>query len=180
MPSASFAIPSYLPALSVAALVMIVGCAKTETATVVDAGEAEGEVISETATTPEQSEQLRPAIRERPLGGVASRGAAPMAVKAGTPPLVYLVESAQMVQVVDETAGVIIAESPVRRQSILRVDERNGVIAGKDQLFAGPLPAGRRYGIYVVPDGENVSRAGRYMPRPTREPKPAPPPAAAR
>src|SRR5687767_4780483 len=105
MGAVPFTIPSCLPALSLAALVTVAGCAnKAQTAKVDEAVEAEGEVISDTAMTPEQSDKLPPAINEQPLGGVASRGTAPMAVKTGTAPLLYLVESAQTVQVVDETA----------------------------------------------------------------------------
>lgn len=168
-----FAIPSRLPAISLATLVTVSGCAKTQTATVDEPVEMEtdGEVITDTATTPEELQKSQPAVREQALPSKATL----TPVKIGNAPLVYMVDSPQTVQVMDETAGVVIAESVLSRRMVLRVDERNGVIAGNDQLFAGPLPKGRRYGIYVVPDGQNLSRTGRYMPRPTREPMPTPP-----
>jgi hypothetical protein len=183
MPS-PFALPCRFPkAPLIAALAgacAVAGCAKTPdpaatTTTGANGDAASGSVIQESVTHP-LSDEPDQSIRETPLGGVASTAAQPVPVKVGAAPLVYLVDSTQVVQVIDETAGVILAELPVRGRTIVRVDERNGVIMGDDQVFAGPLPEGRRYGIYVVPDEENVSRAGRFMPRPTREiPTPRPP-----
>src|SRR5688572_7764235 len=108
MCAVSFAIPSCFPALSTAAaaaLLMLGGCAKTQSAKIDETVGPGGEVVADTADTvvaPEEPEQYRSGIHEQPLGGVASRGAAPMAVKKGAAPLLYLVDSPQTVQVVDE------------------------------------------------------------------------------
>ena len=174
-----FAIPSRLLMVSLvsafAGACAVGGCAKTPAITT-EQVEIKEPAVAESRVpevADESGQPERPSIRETPLGGVASMAARPVPVKTGAPPLVYLVETAQVVQVVDETAGLILAESPVRRRTIVRVDERNGVVAGREQLFAGPLPEGRRYGIYVVPDAENVSRSGRFSPRPSPRPMPA-------
>jgi hypothetical protein len=108
--------------------------------------------------------------QEKPLGGVASHAAKPVAVREGTAPLVYLADMPQTIRVIDRTGNLILGETVVGSRTIVRVDERVGVIAGKQTLTPGPLPPGRRYAIYVVPDSTNSSRAGRYQPIPQRKP----------
>jgi len=107
-------------------------------------------------------------MEEKPLGGVAARPAEPVPVKEGPAPLVFLAESTATVRIIDQTGNRFLAETVVRPRTIVRVDERNGVIAGSDQLVAGPLPPGRRYEILIVPDDVNVLRHGTVQPLPTK------------
>jgi hypothetical protein len=107
-------------------------------------------------------------MNEHELGGVAAQPAQPVPVKQGPAPLVYLAEMTQTVRVEDETEKRVLAETVVSPRTIVRVDERNGVIAGSEQLVAGPLPPGRRYVILIVPDPVNVSRSGIVEPLPQR------------
>jgi hypothetical protein len=110
---------------------------------------------------------------EQPLGGVAALPAKPMLVKEGRLPLVYLMEQSQTVQVQDITNSDILAELPVAGRSIIRIDQRGGVAVGKETLYAGPLEADHKYGIYVIPDAQNTSRTGSYQPRRPRDATPA-------
>lgn len=176
MCAARFVIPMHSPVAALAALA-VVGCGSTPQAnSQADSGAAQSSGDSEQAATQPAVAQ-DPAITEKPLNMITAR---PVAVKTGAAPLVYMLEMTETVQVVDETAGLVIAESRVPRRTILRVDPNHGVIAGRDQLFAGPLPPGRKYGIYIVPEGQNVSRTGRFIPQPTPPQLPQSRPAPAR
>ena len=103
-------------------------------------------------------------------------GAGPVAIKEGAAPLFYLSEMAATLRVVDRTAGdLILAEGVVGPRTIVRVDQRTGIVFGRERQFAGPLPEGRRYAIYVVPDNENTWRVGVSQPTPaSRRRAPAP------
>jgi hypothetical protein len=92
--------------------------------------------------------------------------AQPMAVRQGPAPLVYLLESPANVRVVDEARGVTLTAAPVPRRTVIRIDERNGVVFGQETVSPGPLPAGGRYVIYLDPTGKDYSRQGTYQPRP--------------
>ena len=157
MGAARFAIPSRFPSrlapLGGIVACVVGGCTRS--------GAGETVVLAE-----EPPGKMELQWREEPLGGIAAKGAQPVTVKAGVPPLLYLVETPQIVRILDQSNNSILAEVPVGRRTIVRVDEQAGVYAGSRTLVAGPLPAGRRYGIYVVPDGENVSRTGTFQPRP--------------
>ena len=106
---------------------------------------------------------------EQPLGGVAATAAKPVAVAEGKAPLLYLSDLAATVRIVDRSSESLLAEVTVRPRTIVRVDERNGVVAGSETLVAGPLPKGRRYAIYVVPDEQSITRTGTFQPRPPRK-----------
>jgi hypothetical protein len=92
--------------------------------------------------------------------------AVPTPVKEGAAPLVYLVESGAVIRVHDQTSKRDLARSFAAPRSIVRVDGRRGVIYGDNTLFAGPLPEGHQYVIFVEPAGENVARQGVVQPRP--------------
>jgi hypothetical protein len=94
--------------------------------------------------------------------------AEPTAVKEGAAPLVYLVEGGALIRVRDASANRDLARSFVPARAIVRVDGRQGVIYGQDTVFAGPLPEGHRYVIFVDPTGENVARQGTVRPPPAR------------
>jgi hypothetical protein len=110
--------------------------------------------------------------KDQPVGGVAAGVAAPLPVKEGVAPLLYQTEQEQVIQVVDRTADQVLGQATVPKRTVVRVDERLGVIAGKEALFVGPLEKGHRYAIVVVPQGDAVSRSGRLVPAapPTLEP----------
>src|SRR5688572_17992871 len=120
-------------------------------------------------TEPVKAEQPKIDLgwNEQPLGGVAAGVAAPVAVRQGTPPLYYWSDMAETLRVVDETGRQVLAEIDARPRTILRVDAKTGVVAGQLTLMAGPLPGDHRYAIYVVPQGESVSRTGNFQPRPS-------------
>jgi hypothetical protein len=100
------------------------------------------------------------AWEEHALGGVAAMPARPVPVKEGPAPLVYMTQQGETVRVVESGSERMLAEMPVPARTIVRVDTRTGVVVGRQTLVRGPLPAGRRYAIVVVPQGENVSRTG--------------------
>lgn len=90
--------------------------------------------------------------------------AEPTVVKAGAAPLVYLVEGGVVIRVRDVSDNRDLARAAVPARTIVRVDPRQGVIYGQQTVFAGPLPEGRRYVIFVDPAGENVARQGTVRP----------------
>jgi len=90
----------------------------------------------------------------------------PVAVKEGTIPLVYLVETPGMFRVHDRTEGRDVARAGAAGRSIIRVDGRSGVIFGRETLVAGPLDREHRYVIYRDPTGPNMARQGTFQLRP--------------
>jgi len=102
--------------------------------------------------------------QEQPLEGVAGGVASPVPVKEGSMPLVYLTEQAQVVQVIDRTANKVLGEAEVPARTIVRVDERIGVVAGNQAIFVGSLDASHRFAILIVPQGQAVVRSGQYQP----------------
>ena len=102
--------------------------------------------------------------KDEPLQGVAGGVAAPVTVKEGSAPLVYLTEQPQVVQVVDRTANKVLGQTDVPGRTLVRVDERLGVIAGKEAVFVGPLDKSHRYAIVIVPQGTATVRSGQYQP----------------
>jgi hypothetical protein len=102
--------------------------------------------------------------KDEPLKGAAGGVATPVTVKEGFIPLVYLNEQPQVVQVVDRTANKVLGQADVPARTLVRVDERMGVIAGKEAVFIGPLDKTHHYAILVVPQGQAVVRTGQYQP----------------
>jgi hypothetical protein len=102
--------------------------------------------------------------KDEPLKGIAGGVASPVTVKEGSMPLVYLSEQQQVVQVVDRTANKVLGETNVAARSIVRVDQRLGVIAGKEAVFVGPLDNTHKYAIVIVPQGEATVRSGQFQP----------------
>jgi hypothetical protein len=151
MGAARLSIPSVLP-FALGGAFALAGCRQHQAAT------AEPEQME----GPPAAQEL--VWDEKPLGGVAGRGASPVPVKEGAAPLVYLSEQAQAIRVIDRTSGQVLGESVVPARTVVSVDERKGVSAGRQVWYAGPLEKGRRYAIVVVPSDENVSRTGKYVP----------------
>ena len=88
-----------------------------------------------------------------------------VAVKEGNAPLVYMTEGPGVFRVVDRTTNVTLAEAFAQRQTIVRVDERNGVLFGMETLAKGPLVRGHKYAFYLLPEGANVARQGVFRPK---------------
>jgi hypothetical protein len=108
-------------------------------------------------------EKVELAWEEGPIPGVPRSG--PVMIKQGPAPLLYLSEMAATLQVVDLGAGErVLAEAPVGPRSIVLVDTQRGIVFGGRTVVAGPLPARRRYAIYLVPQGESRSRTGVSQP----------------
>src|SRR3954454_23311434 len=140
MGAARLSIPSVLPlALGGALAFALAGCHQQQPA----------------KTRPEQLDGPPPAREmvwdETALGGVAAGGASPVPVREGAAPLVYLSEQAQAIRVIDRTSGQVLGDAVVSARTVVSVDERNGVLADRQLLYAGPLEKGHRYAIVVVP-----------------------------
>ncbi len=84
--------------------------------------------------------------------------AQPMPVKEGPAPLVYLLETAGRVRVMEVESGAVIAESPAMPRSIVSIDQRVGVKIGNQLLVKGPLASDRTYRIYLETGGANEFR----------------------
>jgi hypothetical protein len=82
----------------------------------------------------------------------------PVAVAEGLAPLAYIFDIGGPVTVMDLTDKKRLAEATVGDRTLVRVDARNGVIAGRETLLDGPLPHDHRYAIYAEPVTENVFR----------------------
>jgi hypothetical protein len=74
-------------------------------------------------------------------------------VKEGTMPLVYLVETAGGVRVVDLTTQHALAQTMATGESIVSIDPVHGVSIGGTVFAQGPLPADHRYAVYFESGG---------------------------
>ena len=117
-------------------------------------------------------EKVALAWEEREIPG-APQSSAPVMIKEGPAPLAYLSERAATLQVVDRTGDAVLAQGAVGPRTIVVVDAQRGVVFGGRTLAAGPLPTGRQYAIYVVPDGGSVSRVGVSRPVKRQQEEPA-------
>lgn len=86
-------------------------------------------------------------------------------VTEGPAPLLYLTQAPGVFRVVDKTTGEALAEMFAKGRTIIRVDERNGVVFGTETLVKGPRPKGHRYAFYLQPDPTNVARQGVMKPK---------------
>jgi hypothetical protein len=93
------------------------------------------------------------------------------AVKEGSLPLVYMVESATSIRVVDETDHQDLLKIPVPAHTIIGVDANKGVSVGGATMKLGPLPGDHKYAIYLESSEENIVRSGTI--RPGRPAKPS-------
>jgi hypothetical protein len=84
----------------------------------------------------------------------------PVAVAQGPTPLVHLFDIGGAIRVVDLTTKARLVAVNVPDRTLVRVDDRNGVTVGKDNLLPGPLPPGHTYAIYLDPTTPNVYRQG--------------------
>ena len=84
----------------------------------------------------------------------------PVCVVQGPTPLVHIFDVGGPIRVVDLTAQRPLIAMEVRDRTLVRVDDRNGVTFGSDNVVPGPLVAGHLYGIYADPTTDNVMRRG--------------------
>ena len=94
----------------------------------------------------------------------------PVAIKQGTTPLAHIFIAAGPVRVVDLTSNVTVAAVTVDAQTLVRIDDRHGVIAGDKTITPGPLPPGHQYAIYADPVTDNTMRHGVGPPAQTARP----------
>jgi hypothetical protein len=79
-------------------------------------------------------------------------------VVAGPLPLVYLLESGSVVTVVEAQSRATLVSLPLDAPTIVRVDARRGVVAGRTVVRPGPLDESRQYEIYVGDESADVFR----------------------
>ena len=82
----------------------------------------------------------------------------PVAVTEGPAPLAHIFDVGGPVHVVDTTSNIRIAVGVVPDRTLVRVDQRKGVIFGKEQITPGPLPADHRFAIFAGPTTDNTYR----------------------
>lgn len=83
----------------------------------------------------------------------------------GPAPLMYITQGPGIFRVVDRTTGETLAEMFAKGRTVLRVDDRYGVVFGTETLLKGPRPPGHKYAFYLQPDTTNVYRQGRIGPK---------------
>ncbi len=114
-----------------------------------------------TASTEEQLPKIQTHWDETPL----KIDQPSTAVAQGGTPLVFIFIAGGPIHVTDITSKVVIATGTVPDQTLVRVDDRHGVIAGDVTLLPGPLIAGHEYAIFADPTTSNVMRHGIGPPR---------------
>ena len=124
---------------------VLLGCTKKEST----------EKPRKLSTTRKASDEFREDIQtsKRDLAG----GTASTPVQQGSLPLVYLVESAVKVRVVDSTAGATIATADASPRSIVSVSTK-GVSVGGVDISSEPLSDKHKYIIFLDHGGENEIR----------------------
>jgi hypothetical protein len=80
-------------------------------------------------------------------------------VKEGPAPMAYIVELPANLRVVDMTDGAVLVSTVTpRARVIVSIDPQNGITVAGQKYINGPLPIGRRYGIYLDENGPNEYR----------------------
>ncbi|MCS7033310.1 MAG: hypothetical protein NZ561_04850 [Phycisphaerae bacterium] len=78
-------------------------------------------------------------------------------VKAGSLPLVYLLEHPGDIRVINATTGVVVASTRAGGRTILKIDA-DGVSLGGRRIRSGPLDRSHRFEIYLSYPSENIRR----------------------
>ena len=140
-------------ALACAAVIATVAAAGCKSSDATRDGEAEAD---------RQVAELRKQAKwdEQPTGVKQQ----PVAVTQGKTPLVHLFDIGGPIRIIDLTTKSPLVSVTVPDRTLVRVDDRNGVTVGKDNLFPGPLQPGHMYGIYLDPTTPNVMRQGIGLP----------------
>jgi hypothetical protein len=87
-----------------------------------------------------------------------------LAVKEGPSPLIYIVDTAAMVRIVDATTGEDMLKVPVPAHTVVAVNAASGIQIGGATMKLGPLPADHRFAIYLESNEENIIRQGAVRP----------------
>jgi hypothetical protein len=95
----------------------------------------------------EQPEKIDPSVWRSPHADIVQHDQ-PTPVMQGSLPLVYQMQTAGRIRVMDVTEGGQVASGPVASQAIVRVTPR-GVYVGDDMLAPGPLMADHQYRIIL-------------------------------
>jgi hypothetical protein len=114
--------------------------------------------------TPKEKPTTMPTLYGTAAQGPLAAETKPTLVQSGEPPLAYRVESNVTIQVTDITTGEMTASAKVKAGDFVAVTRENGVVIGGERLVKGPLPEGRRYGIYLEQPSANVFRSGAIVP----------------
>ena len=83
----------------------------------------------------------------------------------GPAPLMYITQGSGIFRVVDRTTGETLAEEFAKGRTVLRVDDKYGVVFGTEVVLKGPRPPGHKYAFYLQADTENYIRQGRIGPK---------------
>jgi len=95
-------------------------------------------------------------------------------VKEGFAPLIYMVETDQIVRIVDVTANVDLLTMPVMARQIVSVNPDVGVQISGATMRMGSLPRDHRYAIYLQNNQQNIMRVGKIRPgQPGESPMPS-------
>jgi hypothetical protein len=70
-------------------------------------------------------------------------------LKEGTAPMSYALAAGGNIRIVDKTSRQLLAKKTVNPQTIIRIDQSDGVYAGREQLVKGPLNKGHRFEIWL-------------------------------
>lgn len=149
-------IPSELIAISVIAIIAA-SCGPTQPEHSVTGTTTFGRPSTQKTATAVQPETERSPVTGSPQAKVTpDEPGAPARpelrpVKEGTLPLVYLIEVASPVRIVNLTTRTRLAEGRLPRRTIVRIDARGGVHFGKELIVSGPLSADHQYGIFIDP-----------------------------
>jgi hypothetical protein len=113
------------------------------------------------------SEPKAPATREtphsverteiRPLGSPVVSQVGTAAVR-GTAPIIYMVESACTVRILDGITNETLARVPVRPRTIVSITESNGITIGGVRAMNGPLARDRVFVIFLEASGDSEMR----------------------
>ena len=91
----------------------------------------------------------------------------PVCVVQGPSPVLHIFDVGGPIRVVDLTDQRLLIALGVKDRTLVRVDDRNGVVIGSETVVPGPLPPDHQYGIYADPTTDNVMRHGIGPPGPS-------------
>jgi len=116
-------------------------------------------------TRPTTAPSLAPPLEENWRSARLNVTSEATPVIEGPAPLMYITQGPGIFRVVDRTSGETLAEMFAKGRTVLRVDDRYGVVFGTETLLKGPRPPGHKYAFYLQPDTANFMRSGRVGPK---------------
>ncbi len=127
--------------LSVTAITIVVGCGSDSP-----------------PPTTQQAPRTVERTEIRPLGSPLASQVGTAAVR-GTAPIVYLVETACTVRVLDGVTNETLARVPVRARTVVSITESNGITIGGVRAMNGPLARDRVFVIFLEAPAESEMRS---------------------